>query len=80
MRNKQKAWRKMASSAKLAAIEAGTHERGQRYGRWHKAVFLKVPPFVSPLMLALRARFWKENLGLMLRVEDKQLVQYDSKA
>lgn len=70
MRNKQKAWRKMARTAKLAAIAAGTHERGQRYGKWYKAVFVKVPPFVSPLMLALRARFVQHHLLPAHAVQD----------
>lgn len=64
MKNKQKAWRKVAAQMKRDTIAEGLHTKGRRYGKWAKELHTQVQPFVSSLFLALRAKHFKETVLL----------------
>lgn len=53
MRNKMKAWRRLANGVKGNIVAAGGHTHGNRYGRLIKAVSQRVKPPVSDLFLKL---------------------------
>jgi hypothetical protein len=59
MRNKQKAWRRLAQGVKAQVVKAGGHEHGMRYGRQIKAVMIRTKAPVSEL-------FYKMLLNLRI--------------